>query len=41
MTAYQNGLKGSDTRFLLKPDSDFFRFFGSAGGRPSAPAPKP
>jgi membrane protease subunit HflC len=41
MNAYQNGLKGSDTRFLLKPDSDFFRFFGSAGGRPSAPAPKP
>jgi membrane protease subunit HflC len=41
MTAYQNGLKGSDTRFLLKPDSDFFRFFGNIGGRPSAAAPKP
>ena len=40
MTAYQNGLKGSDTRFLLKPDSDFFRFFGNSGGKPSAPAPK-
>jgi modulator of FtsH protease HflC len=37
MTAYETGLKGSDTRFLLKPDSDFFRFFGSAGGK-GAPA---
>ena len=34
MTAYENSLKGSDTRFLLRPDSDFFRFFGSPGGRP-------
>lgn len=33
MTAYENGLKGNDTRFLLKPDSDFFRFFGAASGR--------
>ena len=39
MTAYENGLKASDTRFLLKPDSDFFRFFGSAAGKGSgAPA---
>ncbi|GEC16344.1 protease modulator HflC [Nitrobacter winogradskyi] len=41
MSAYQNGLKSSDTRFLLKPDSDFFRFFGHIGGRPAASAPKP
>ncbi|WP_425905769.1 protease modulator HflC [Nitrobacter sp. TKz-YC02] len=41
MTAYQNGLKGSGTRFLLKPDSDFFRFFGHPSGRPSASAAKP
>jgi modulator of FtsH protease HflC len=34
MTAYENGLKGSDTRFLLRPDSDFFKFFGNAGGKP-------
>lgn len=33
MAAYETGLKGNDTRFLLKPDSDFFRFFGSAAGR--------
>jgi modulator of FtsH protease HflC len=40
MTAYENSLKSNDTRFLLRPDSDFFKFFGSATGRPSA-APKP
>jgi len=33
MTAYENGLKSGDTRFLLRPESDFFRFFGSAAGR--------
>jgi modulator of FtsH protease HflC len=37
MTAYETGLKSSDTRFLLKPDSDFFRYFGSSSGKP-APA---
>ena len=36
MTAYENGLKSNDTRFLLRPDSNFFRFFGSAGGKPPA-----
>src|SRR5881275_897297 len=39
MTAYENGLKSNDTRFLLRPDSDFFRYFGSAGGKPTAAAP--
>ncbi|HLI98967.1 MAG TPA: protease modulator HflC [Bradyrhizobium sp.] len=41
MTAYENGLKGSDTRFLLRPDSDFFKFFGAASGKtaPSVAAP--
>jgi membrane protease subunit HflC len=39
MNAYENGLKSSDTRFLLTPDSDFFRFFGNASGkRPASPA---
>jgi modulator of FtsH protease HflC len=38
MSAYEQGLKANDTRFLLRPDSDFFRFFGSASGRPAAPA---
>ncbi len=33
MTAYENGLKGNDTRFLLRPDSDFFRFFNNPSGK--------
>ena len=36
MSAYENGFKSNDTRFLLRPDSDFFRFFGGASGKPSA-----
>jgi modulator of FtsH protease HflC len=36
MTAYENGFKSNDTRFLLRPDSDFFRYFGSANGKPPA-----
>jgi len=43
MTAYENSLKSNDTRFLLRPDSDFFRFFGSASGKfggAAAAAPK-
>src|SRR5579871_6105552 len=38
MTAYETGLKSNDTRFLLRPDSDFFKFFGAASGKPAAPA---
>jgi membrane protease subunit HflC len=41
MTAYENSLKSNDTRFLLRPDSDFFRFFGGASGRPVTPAAAP
>lgn len=41
MGAYQAGLKSSDTRFLLKPDSDFFRFFGHINGRSAASTPRP
>ena len=33
MQAYEAGLKASDTRMLLRPDSDFFRFFGDPAGR--------
>jgi modulator of FtsH protease HflC len=33
MTAYENGLKSADTRFLLKPDSDFFKYFGNPSGK--------
>jgi membrane protease subunit HflC len=39
MAAYEAGLKGNDTRFLLRPDSDFFRFFGDPQGKPK-PAPQ-
>jgi len=38
MTAYENSLKNNDTRFVLKPDSEFFRFFNSVNGTPPAAA---
>ena len=50
MTAYENGLRSADTRFLLRPDSDFFKFFSNSSGKPpvaavpsaaTAAAPKP
>jgi membrane protease subunit HflC len=41
MTAYENGLKSNDTRFLLRPDSEFFRFFGGPSGAPAAAAATP
>jgi len=33
MQAYEAGLKSTDTRFLLKPDSSFFRFFNAPSGK--------
>ena len=41
MTAYENGLKSNDTRFLLRPDSDFFKFFGNSSGKPPTAAAAP
>jgi membrane protease subunit HflC len=38
MTAYENGLKSNDTRFLLRPDSEFFKFFGGPSGAPATAA---
>jgi membrane protease subunit HflC len=32
MQAYQNGFNATDTRFLLSPDSEFFRYFNDAIG---------
>src|SRR2546430_1707657 len=32
MSAYENGLKSNDTRFLLRPDSEFFKFFSNPSG---------
>lgn len=33
MQAYEAGLKSGDTRLVLSPDSDFFRYFNDAAGR--------
>jgi membrane protease subunit HflC len=33
MQAYEAGLRSGDTRMLLKPDSEFFRFFGDSSGK--------
>jgi modulator of FtsH protease HflC len=41
MTAYETGLKSNDTRFLLRPDSEFFKFFGAASGKPASGAAPP
>jgi modulator of FtsH protease HflC len=44
MQAYEAGLRSNDTRMLLKPDSDFFRYFGDPSGKSrdgAAPAPTP
>jgi modulator of FtsH protease HflC len=38
MTAYENGLKSSDTRFLLRPDFDFFKYFNGPSGKPPVAA---
>lgn len=38
MAAYEASLKSNDTRFLLRPDSEFFRYFANPTGKP-APAP--
>jgi membrane protease subunit HflC len=41
MQAYEAGLKSNDTRMLLKPDSEFFRYFVDPSGKPRAAAPPP
>jgi modulator of FtsH protease HflC len=41
MQAYEAGLKATDTRMLLKPDSEFFRFFVDPSGKPREAAPPP
>jgi membrane protease subunit HflC len=38
MNAYETSLRSNDTRFLLRPDSDFFRYFGDPSGKAKAPA---
>jgi membrane protease subunit HflC len=39
MQAYEAGLKSADTRMLLAPDSDFFRYFGAPSGKPAGTPP--
>jgi membrane protease subunit HflC len=47
MQAYEKSMQHGDTRLVLRPDSDFFRFFSDPAGRttpemppaPSSPAP--
>ena len=34
MQAYEAGLKANDTRLVVKPDSDFFKYFNNPAGRP-------
>jgi modulator of FtsH protease HflC len=41
MTAYENGLRSNDTRFLLRPDSDFFRYFSNPSGKTGGETPAP
>lgn len=40
MQAYETGLKGSDTRLVISPNSDFFRFFSDPQGRAPGTAPR-
>jgi membrane protease subunit HflC len=37
MQAYETGLKGSDTRMVISPKSDFFRYFGTPAGQTATP----
>jgi modulator of FtsH protease HflC len=42
MQAYEAGMRPNDTRMLLKPDSEFFRYFVDPSGKPregATPAP--
>ena len=42
MQAYEQGLKSTDTRLLMSPDSDFFKYFTDPSGKsqPGQPAPR-
>jgi membrane protease subunit HflC len=43
MQAYEHGIKSADTRLLISPDSDFFKYFTDPHGKstvaPTGPAP--
>jgi modulator of FtsH protease HflC len=38
MQAYEQSMKGQDTRLVISPNSSFFRYFGDPMGRPAAGA---
>ena len=38
MQAYEAGLGHKDTRMVLRPDSDFFRYFSDPSGKSAKPA---
>jgi membrane protease subunit HflC len=38
MQAYENGLRPNDTRMVLRPDSDFFKYFGDPSGKSTSGA---
>jgi membrane protease subunit HflC len=41
MQAYEAGLKANDTRMVLTPESDFFRYFVDPKGKGREPGPRP
>jgi membrane protease subunit HflC len=41
MQAYESGLGHNDTRMVLKPDSEFFRYFVDPSGRSASSPPQP
>lgn len=40
MEAYKEGLKPADTRLVIAPTSEFFKYFNDAGGKPDQPPAK-
>ena len=37
MQAYETGIKAGDTRMLLTPDGEFFKYFNNPGTNPNPP----
>jgi membrane protease subunit HflC len=40
MQAYERSMQKGDTHMVLRPDSDFFRYFGDPSGK-SSTLPRP
>ena len=41
MQAYEQGMKSGDTRMLLSPDSEFFKYFNNPSGGSNTPSAQP